>query len=95
MTARILFGGAAGMEDGNAFLWWDAGQFQFLERGCGYKRDVCPIANVFGREATGLANPAISKVMLELQREKFQREFVESAILLQPRGDMAKAGGKV
>ena len=77
MAAGLLLRCAAGMEDRRAFVCRETGQFQFLERRRRHGGNLRPMFNGLRREFARGANLLVGGVVLELQREQFQRERIE------------------
>ena len=77
IAARFLLRRAAGMKDGGAVFWRETGQFQFLERGGRHGGNLRPVFDDLRHQRARLANFAVGGIVFELEREKFQREFVE------------------
>ena len=77
MAARFLLRRAAGMKDGGAVFRRKTGQFQFLERGGWHGGNLRPMPDHLRRQLAHLADFSIRRVVFELKREQFQREFVE------------------
>lgn len=77
MAARFLFRRAAGMEDGGGFIRRETGQVQFLECDGRHGGNLRPMFNNLRRDSARLANCPVGGIVFELEREQFQREFVE------------------
>ena len=80
VPARFLFGGATGMKDGSALVRRDARQLQFLECAGGHSRDLRPMLDDFGRQATCFADFPVGRIVLELESEQFEGQFGELPI---------------
>src|ERR1700722_1932873 len=80
MAAGFLLCGAAGMEDSRVFFRRNARKLQLFKSGGGHKWNLSPLANVIGCHTTGFTNFPISRIVFELQREKFQCQFIESGV---------------
>ena len=76
MPARMLFRGPAGMENGGAFGWCKAGQFEFLERRRRHSRNLRPMLDDIRCAFSRLANYTISGIVFELEREKFKSQLI-------------------
>ena len=69
------------MKNDRALVWWQTGQFQFLERCRGHCGNLCPVFDDLGRQTTCFADFSAGGVVFELEREKFERESVEIVIV--------------
>lgn len=94
MPAGFLFRRAAGIKDGSAFFRRNAGKLQFLECTGRHGGNLCPVLDHSWRQTPRLADFPIGGIVLELQREKFEREFIKLIALRLPRRSEAKAGGE-
>jgi len=94
MTARFLFCRAAGMKNRGAFVRRDARKFQFLERARRHGGDLRPVLNDLRRHSPRPANLLVGGIVLELQREKLESEFIKLIALRLPRRSEAKARGE-
>ena len=77
MSAAAPRGGSARVEDRDPFCRGHAGQFQFLERAGWRSGNILPVQNGTRRDTTRHAQPSIRRVVLALQSEQLQGEFVE------------------
>jgi len=98
MPAGCLFGGTAGMEYSGAFARRQAGQFQFFEHGCRHGGNLRPVPDTFRCDSSRPANPLVSGVVFELEREEFDSQLVELVASRLPRRipqEREKARGKI
>ena len=77
MSAGILAGRAARIEDPRALLGGKAGKIGFLERAGGDCRDLPPLRDALWPNASLLTKPTVDRNRLELDPEKFQGQIVE------------------
>ena len=69
------------MENGDAFLRWNAGKLQFLERRCGRGRYPRPMFDLAGCQTTRFADFPVGGVVFELEREEFEGKRVKFFIV--------------
>src|SRR5262245_15758012 len=98
MAARALLRRAAGMEHVGALGARQASQFEFLERRGGHHGNLRPMRDREWSQAARLADFAVSRILLELQRKQFQSERAKvlpgrgiSNELAQTRGEVGQA----
>ena len=77
VAAAALLRGAAGVKDGGAFVRGETGHVQFLERGRGHGGNFHPRREALRRHAARQAESVINGVVLELEAEEFESQFVE------------------
>lgn len=75
-----VLGGAAGMKHTGSPCSWNAGQFKLLECACWHRRYVLPLPDQTGNTDGSLARFSVNRIAGELQREQFEREFIEPLI---------------
>lgn len=75
MAAGLLPGGAAGVEDGGAFIRRNTGQFQLLEGARGHERDLRPVFDGLWRQLPGFTNPSVRGIGIELEGKEFVGQF--------------------
>ena len=80
MAAGLLLRRAAGMKDGGAFGGRKGGQFQFLERARRHGGNLRPMLDGLRRHAASQADFLVGGIILELEREQFEREGGELLI---------------
>lgn len=78
MPAGVLVGGAAGMEDGRAFLGREAGQVQLLKDAGGHVGDLGPMFDRVRGLPARLANLSISWITFKLKSKELQGKRFET-----------------
>ena len=68
---------AAGMKNSGALVRHKTGQFQFFECSGRHGGNLRPMFNNLRRQLARLANFPVGRIVFKLEREQFQREFVE------------------